>query len=339
MSVELRRLGASDLTISRVGLGTWAIGGGDWVLGWGPQDTRQSIATIRRAVERGINWIDTAAVFGLGRAEAVIAKALRQIPLRHRPLVFARGSLVWDELGNVSHDLTRQSIREQAEASLRRLQIDAIDLYQVGWPVWPDTSDRDAVSRDTGSIEEAWDAMAGLQREGKVRFIGLSKCGGEYLLPLQAIAPVASLTAPYSILRREMESHARASCGDGSLGIIACSTLGSGLLTGTMTPDRVASLPHNDWRQRHPFFHEMALTRAAAYVERLQIVAARHACAAAAIAVAWALRHPAVTAAVVGARRPDQIDQIVQAASIVLSPEEIAELTGAPVPAFVRRRG
>jgi aryl-alcohol dehydrogenase-like predicted oxidoreductase len=330
--VELRRLGASDLTISRIGLGTWAIGGGDWVLGWGPQETRQSIATIRRAVERGINWIDTAAVFGLGRAETVIARALRQIPRRHRPLVFARGSLVWDELGNVSHDLTRRSIREQAEASLQRLQIDAIDLYQVGWPVWPATSDR-----DTGSIEEAWDAMAGLQREGKVRFIGLAKCGGEHLVPLQAIAPVASLTVPYSLLRREMEGYTRASCLEG-VGIIACSTLGSGLLTGTMTPDRVASLPHNDWRQRHPFFHEMALTRAAAYVDRLQIVAARHACAAAAVAVAWALRHPAVTAAVVGARRPDQIDQIVQAASIDLSAEEVAELTGAPVPAFVRRQ-
>ena len=332
MGVELRRLGTSDLAISRIGLGTWAIGGGDWVLGWGPQDTRQSIATIRRAVEQGINWIDTAAVFGLGRAEAVIARAVRQIPLRHRPLIFTRGSLVWDELGNVSHDLTRQSIRAQAEASLRRLQIEAIDLYQVGWPVWPAASDR-----DTGSIEEAWDAMAGLQREGKVRFIGLSKCGGEQLLPLQAIAPVASLTVPYSLLRREMEGHARASCLDGSLGIIACSTLGSGLLTGTMTSDRVSSLPHNDWRQRHPFFHEMALTRAATYVERLRIVAARHGCATAAVAVAWALRHPAVTAAVVGARRPDQVDRIAQAASIDLSQEEMSELTGVPVPAFARR--
>ena len=334
MSVELRRLGTSDLTISRIGLGTWAIGGGDWVLGWGPQDTRQSIATIRRAVEHGINWIDTAAVFGLGRAETVIAKALRQIPLRHRPLIFARGSLVWDELGNVSHDLTRESIRAQAEASLRRLQIDTIDLYQLGWPAWPATTG----GHGPGSVAEAWEAMAALQREGKVRFIGISRCGAEHLVPLQAIAPVRSLTVPYSLLRREMEDLARASCLDRSVGIIACSTLGSGLLTGTMTSARVSSLPHNDWRQRHPFFQELALTQAATYVERLQMVAARHECAAAAVAVTWALRHPAVTAAVVGARRPDQVDQIVQAASIELSQEEIGELTETPMPAFVRRR-
>ena len=330
--MEHRSLGASNLSISRIGLGTWAIGGGDWVLGWGPQDTRQSIATIRRAVERGINWIDTAAVFGLGRAETVIAKALRDIPQAHRPLIFARGSLVWDELGNVSHDLRRESIRAQAEQSLRRLEADHIDLYQLGWPIWPTAPN----GSDPGSVEEAWDAMAGLQREGKVRFIGISKCGAEHLAPLQAIAPATSLMVPYSLLRREAEDRAR-SCRGGELGILACSTLGSGLLTGSMTSERVSSLPHNDWRRRHPFFQEMAVTHAASLVERLRSVGSRHNVSPIAIAIAWALRHPTVTAAVVGARRPEQVDEIVQAGSIELSPGDVSELTSAPVPVLARR--
>ncbi|HYN08310.1 MAG TPA: aldo/keto reductase [Vicinamibacterales bacterium] len=321
--MELRRLGASDLVISRIGLGTWAIGGGDWVLGWGPQDVRQSIATVRRAVELGINWIDTAAVFGLGHAETVIARALRAIPRNERPLLFARGSLVWDDLGNVSHDLRRASIRAQAEASLRRLDTDAIDLYQLGWPVWPAAPS----GSEPGSLEEAWETMADLQREGKVRFIGISKCGAEHLTSLQAIAPVTSLTVPYSLLRREMEDRARGACLTNGMGVVACSTLGSGLLTGTMTASRAASLPCNDWRRRHPFFHEIALTRAATYVERLRTVAARHACPTAAVAVAWALRHPAVTGAVVGARRAEQLDEIVQGASIQLVATDMAELS------------
>ena len=301
------------------------------MLGWGPQDTRQSIATIRRAVEQGINWIDTASVFGLGHAEKVVAKAMREIPQRHRPLLFARGSLVWDELGNVSHDLSRESIRAQAESSLRRLGTDSIDLYQLGWPAWP----AGPSGRDPGSVEEAWRAMADLQREGKVRFIGISKCGADHLAPLQAIASASSLTVPYSLLRREMEDRARG-CQQGTVGVIACSTLGSGLLTGTMTAARVSSLPCNDWRQRHPFFQEMALTRAASFVERLRVVAARHASSLPAVAIAWALRHPAVTAAVVGARRPEQVDEIVQAASIELSPDDLSELASAPVPVLAR---
>jgi aryl-alcohol dehydrogenase-like predicted oxidoreductase len=336
--MEHRRLGASDLVISRIGLGTWAIGGGDWVLGWGPQDMRQSIATIRRAVELGINWIDTAAVFGLGHAETVIARALRGIPQRDRPLLFTRGSLVWDELGNVSHDLRRESIRAQAEASLRRLGTDTIDLYQLGWPAWPASPS----GSDPGSVEEAWETMADLQREGKVRFIGISKCGAEHLTPIQAVAPVTSLTVPYSLLRREMEDRARSACLPSGMGIIACSTLGSGLLTGAMTAPRAASLPCNDWRRRHPFFHEMALTRALHYVDRLRTVAARHECPTAAVAVAWALRHPAVTAAVVGARRPDQVDEIVKAAAVQLTAEDTASLVRGdrvqPAPVAVRTR-
>lgn len=317
--MERTRLGNSDLTITKIGLGTWAIGGGDWVLGWGPQDDTESVATVRRALERGINWIDTAAVYGLGHAETVVARALREISRHERPYLFTKCSLVWDDLGNVSHNLSRQSIRAQAEASLRRLAADWIDLYQIGWPAWPSGPSADS----PGSLEEAWEEMAALQREGKVRWIGISNCGAGQLARLQSIAPVTSVGVPYSLLRREMEQRTQPYCLHGSIGVIACSTMGSGLLTGTMTSDRVGALPHNDWRRRHPFFHELALSRASRLVEGLRAVAARHGCTPGAAAIAWTLRHPRVTAAVVGARRPQQVDDIVQAASIRLSEADL----------------
>jgi aryl-alcohol dehydrogenase-like predicted oxidoreductase len=318
--VEQRRLGSSDLMISPIGLGTWAIGGGDWFLGWGPQDDWQSIATIRRAVRYGINWIDTAAVFGLGHAEKIIARAMRAIPKRDRPFIFTRCGLVWDDLGNVSHDLTAASIRSQAEASLRRLGVDCIDLFQIGWPVWPLAHQAGAV----GSVDEAWDAMASLQREGKARFIGVASCTGNKLDRLQTTARVTSVSVPYSLLRREVEPCLR-SATDQDVAVIACSTLASGLLTGTMTPDRV--LPFNDWRRRHAFVQELALTRAATFVERLRSVGERHRVAPAAVAVAWALRHPAITAAVVGARKLEQIDELACAVSCPLTDEDAVELT------------
>jgi len=307
--------------VTPIGLGTWAIGGGDWFLGWGPQDDWQSIATIRRAVRHGVNWIDTAAVFGLGHAEKIIARALRAIPGRDRPYIFTRCGLVWDDLGNVSHNLTPESIRAQAEASLRRLDVDCIDLYQIGWPVWPTVYP----AGTSGSVEEAWDVMASLQREGKVRFIGIASCTGSKLDQLQTTAPVTSVSVPYSLLRRELEQCLRPPSTSHNVGIIACSTLASGLLTGTMTPDR--ALPYNDWRRRHAFVQELALTRASVFVERLRAVAQRYELAPAAVAVAWALRHPAVTAAVVGARKPDQVDEIVRAASCPLTSEDALELT------------
>jgi aryl-alcohol dehydrogenase-like predicted oxidoreductase len=323
--VELRRLGASDLQITSIGLGTWAIGGGDWFLGWGPQDDDQSVATIRRAVESGINWIDTAAVFGLGHAERVVAKALRVFKGRNRPYIFTRCGLVWDDLGNVGHDLGRESIRLQVEASLRRLGADVIDLYQIGWPVWPVKPS--GAAPPPASPEEAWEAMAELQRQGKVRFIGISNCVGSQLARLERIAPVTSLSMPYSLLRREVEERADPSCIKSSIGLLVCSTLGSGLLTGDMTAGRVISLPHNDWRRRHPFFQEIALTRAATLVNRLRIVADRHGISPAAVATAWTLRHPRVTAAIVGARRPNQIADMIEAASCRLSAQDLAVLT------------
>jgi aryl-alcohol dehydrogenase-like predicted oxidoreductase len=323
--VELRRLGASDLQITPIGLGTWAIGGGDWFLGWGPQDDDQSVATIRRAVASGINWIDTAAVFGLGHAERVVAKALRVFRGPDRPYVFTRCGLVWDDLGNVGHDLGRESIRLQAEASLRRLGAEVIDLYQIGWPVWPVKPS--GTAPPPASLEETWNAMAELQRQGKVRFIGISNCAGSLLDRLERIAPVTSLSMPYSLLRREAEDRADPSCMKHDIGLLVCSTLGSGLLTGDMTATRVMSLPHNDWRRRHPFFQEIALTRAATLVNRLRVVADRHHLTPAAVATAWTLRHPRVTAAIVGARRPQQIADVLQAASSRLSAQDFAMLT------------
>jgi len=322
--VERGRLGNSDLRVTPIGLGTWAIGGGDWILGWGPQHDAQSLATIRRALESGINWIDTAAVYGLGHAETVVAKALREVSGRERPYLFSKCGLVWDELGNVSHNLSSRSIRSQAEASLQRLRTDCIDLYQIGWAVWPNGPSHQA----PGSIEEAWETMAALQQEGKVRFIGISNCGGGPLARLQGIAPVTSVGVPYSLVRREMEHRSQPCCQSASMGVIAYSTLGYGLLTGTMTPERVGSLPCNDWRRRHPFFRELALMRASTLVERLRRVAARHSLTPTAIAIAWTLRHPGVTAAVVGARRPQQVDDIVQAAACQLSEADLTELEG-----------
>jgi aryl-alcohol dehydrogenase-like predicted oxidoreductase len=218
--------------------------------------------------------------------------------------------------------LSRRSIRTQAEASLRRLRVDCIDLYQIGWPVWPTGPS----AHSTGSLDEAWEEMAALQREGKVRHLGISSRGAGQLERLHRIAPVTSVGAPYSLLRREVEQCAQPHCGNSSLGVIACSTMGSGLLTGTMTPERIGALPCNDWRRRHPFFQELALSRASRFVERLRVIANRHDCTPGAAAIAWTLRYPRVTAAVVGARRPGQVDDIVQAASIRLSDRDIEEL-------------
>ena len=310
--MERRTLGVSDLMITPIGLGTWAIGGGDWFLGWGPQDVRDSVATIKRAVAVGVNWIDTAAVFGLGHAERVIARALRPVPRNERPYIFTRCGLVWDDLGNVSHDLSAASIRELAESSLTRLNTDAIDLFQLGWPQSP------MPQPGPGSLDEAWEAMAALKQEGKVRHIGIASCIGTNLFRLHDAAPVTSLTAPYSVLRREVEHRALPFCESNHIGFLACSTLASGLLTGKMTGSRVASLPCNDWRRRHPFFKEVATTVGCTNtglhaVEQLQQRAEREGKTPAQLAVGFALRHRAVTGAIVGARRPQQIEEIVAA--------------------------
>jgi aryl-alcohol dehydrogenase-like predicted oxidoreductase len=320
--VDRRTLGHSDLTITSIGLGTWAIGGGDWVLGWGPQKDADSVTTIRRAVELGINWIETAAVYGLGHSETLIARALREIPQRERPHVFTMCSLVWDELGNVAHSLEPRSIRREAEASLRRLDIDTIDLYQIGWPIWP----KSPPGHDPGSLEAAWDTMASLKREGKVRFIGVSNCDRHQLTRLQRIAPVTSLQTRYSLLSRDVEDRTLPFCQDRRLGVLACSPMHSGLLTGTMTPERVKALPHNDWRRRSPDFQEPFLSCALRVNDRLRAVAGRYARTPGEVAIAWTLRHPAVTAVVVGARRPDQVDTMIGATTLRLATTEIESL-------------
>jgi aryl-alcohol dehydrogenase-like predicted oxidoreductase len=320
--VERRRLGNSDLAITPIGFGTWAIGGGDWIFGWGPQDDAQSLAALRRGIDRGINWIDTAAVYGLGRSERIVARALRDLPRHERPYVFTKCSLVWDELGNVSHSLRPQSIRREVEASLRRLEVDCIDLYQIDWPIWPSSPS----GHDPGSLEEAWATMAALRREGKVRFIGVSNCDATQLALIHPIAPVTSLQPPYSLLRREIEQRTLPFCEKHNIGVIVYSPMQSGLLTGKMTRERITLLPHNDWRRWNPAFQEPVLTRALQLVERLHAVAARYARTPGEIAIAWTLHNPAVTAAIVGARRPQQVDEIVGAASLRLSRTEIGEL-------------
>jgi len=329
--MERRLLGNSTLAISPVGLGAWAIGGSDWRLGWGPQPDGASMATIRRALDRGINWIDTAAVYGLGRSETIIARTLRDVPVADRPYIFTKGSLVWDELGNVSCSFRRASIRRQAEASLRRLDVDAIDLYQIDLPCklspW---------QCEGGSLEEAWGTLADLQREGKVRFLGLAHAGAAQLSRLRHIAPVTSLQTSYSLLHRDPEASVLPYCRHHGIGVLASSPMASGLLTGTMTPDRLRRLPHNDWRRESLAFQEAALVTAPRFVERLRLVGAARGAMPGAVAVAWTLHHGAVTAAVAGARRPDQIDEVAAAMSLQLTADEIDDLSFAEV--TVRRR-
>jgi aryl-alcohol dehydrogenase-like predicted oxidoreductase len=320
--VTRRRLGTSELIITTLGLGTWAIGGGDWILGWGPQNDADSIATIRRAVESGINWLDTAGVYGLGRAETVIGRALHDLYRAERPYIFTTCGLTWDELGNVVHDLRPESIRRQAEASLRRLDVDCIDLYQLGWPTWPESS----APRREEELEDAWDTLNSLQREGKVRFIGASNCDDARLARLQQIAPVTSLQAPYSLLQREIEDRTLPFCVHQDIGVIAYSPMQSGLLSGAMTPDRIDLLPHNDWRRWNTRFQEPMLSRALELVNRLRRVGDQYARSPGEVAIAWTLRHRAVTAAIVGARRARQVDELVGAAAFTLDANDINEL-------------
>jgi aryl-alcohol dehydrogenase-like predicted oxidoreductase len=319
--MQRRTLGNSTLDITTIGLGAWAIGG-EWRFGWGPQDDAESIATIRRAVERGINWIDTAPAYGLGHSETVVGRALREIPPGDRPYVFTKCSLVWDEHGNVTHSLRPQSIRKEVEGSLRRLETERIDLYQIHWPLWPGAQE----AYDPGSLEDAWDTLAALRREGKLAHIGASNFDEDQLGRVQKIEQPASLQPPYSLLRREVEERLLPFCRKHGIGVIPYSPMQSGLLTGKMTRERIASLPEGDWRRGSRFFQEPMLTRALALVERLRDIGARHGRSPGEVAIAWTLHHPAITAAIVGARRPDQVDEIIGAGTLRLSDEEASDL-------------
>ena len=318
--MEKKRLGNTDLEITRIGLGAWAMGGGEWIFGWGPQKDDESIAAIRHAVELGINWIDTAAVYGLGHSEEVVARALADIPRRERPLVFTKCSMVWDEKGNVSHSLKRDSIRREMEASLRRLRVETIDLYQAHWPGFPAGS-------ESPDLEEGWRTLAELKQEGKARFIGASNFNVGQLEKAGRIAAVDSLQPPYSMLARGIETEILGYCAAHDIGVIVYSPMHAGLLSGTMTHERVASLPKNDWRVKfNAEFQEPRLTRNLEVVEKLRTVGAKHGRSTGEVAIAWTLRLSAVTAAIVGARRPSQVDGFIGAAEFRLSGSDIAEI-------------
>jgi aryl-alcohol dehydrogenase-like predicted oxidoreductase len=314
--MHTRRLGDSDLDITPLGFGAWAIGGGDWAFGWGAQDDRDSIAAIREALDLGVNWIDTAPVYGLGRSEEVVAKALEGVP--RRPFVFTKCGRVWDEQREIGKRLKADSIRAECEASLRRLRVDCIDLLQIHWPE-PDED-----------VEEAWAACARLQGEGKVRWIGVSNFSVAQLERVRRIAPVTSLQPPYSLLRRDIEPEILPWCAAHGVGVLAYSPLASGLLTGAWTQARHAALPDDDWRKaKNPLFQEPRFSRNLGMVEVLRGIAAAHRVAPGAVALAWVLVNPAVTAAIVGARRPGQFADHVAAAALQLTEAERAAIEGA----------
>ncbi len=312
--MELRKLGNSDLHITPIGFGAWAIGGSGWQFGWGAQDDTESIQAIVRALELGINWIDTAAVYGLGHSEELVARALDAWSGRP-PYVFTKCGMVWNEQREINYSLRATSLRQECENSLRRLRVDVIDLYQTHWP-----------ADDLAETEEGWNTLAALQKEGKVRWIGVSNFSLEELKMAQSIARVTSLQPPYSLIKREVEPELLPYCQEQGIGVIVYSPMGSGLLTGAMTRQRVAALPKDDWRSRNPEFQEPKLSGNLALVERLRRIAARHGCSPAEGAIAWTLRNPAVTAAIVGARSARQVEGTVGAADFRLTPAEMAEL-------------
>jgi aryl-alcohol dehydrogenase-like predicted oxidoreductase len=310
--MKTKQLGNSDLLITPIGFGAWAIGGSGWEFAWGAQDDSDSISAIHEALDAGVNWIDTAAVYGLGHSEDIVARALGY--RKNRPYVFTKCSMVWDERREIGHRLKADSIRRECVASLRRLRVEAIDLYQVHWP----DPDED--------LEEGWATMAALQKEGKVRHIGVSNFNVEQLRRAQAIAPITSLQPRYSLLHREVEAEILPFCARENIGVIAYSPMASGLLTGAMTRERIAALPADDWRKRHPDFQEPQLSRNLRLVSLLRGIGKRRGYTPAEVAVAWVLHHPAVTGAIVGARRPGQVRGVVGAAELRLSPREIAEV-------------
>jgi aryl-alcohol dehydrogenase-like predicted oxidoreductase len=314
--VANKRLGNSDMTLTPVGIGAWAIGGSGYAFGWAGSDDADSIATIHAGLDAGINWIDTAAVYGLGHSEEIVAKALEGV--LDRPYVFTKCERVWNEKGEVGKCLKRDSIREECEASLRRLKVDTIDLYQIHWPE-PDED-----------VEEGWGAVAELQREGKVRWIGVSNFNVTQLERAQKIAPVTSLQPPYSLIRRDVEAEILPFCLQHSIGVIVYSPMASGLLTGKMSKERAQCMGADDWRSRSPQFQEPALSRNLEIAARLSDIAARHGRTAGEAAIAWTLHNPAVTAAIVGVRRPEQVEGVKGALEFRLTDEEVRELERVP---------
>jgi aryl-alcohol dehydrogenase-like predicted oxidoreductase len=319
-SLPLRQLGRTDMQITRVGFGSWAVGG-DWAVGWGSQDDRDSVAAIRHAVARGINWIDTAAIYGLGHSEEIVAAALAGIPQSERPYVFTKCGLVPDPANRNAAPkqwASSPSLRREIEASLRRLRVERIDLYQMHWP-----------AEDGTPIEEYWQTLLDLKREGKVGAVGLSNHNIDQLAAAEALGHVDTLQPPFSAIKRGVAAAELPWCEAHGTGVIVYSPMQAGLLSGAFSLERAAALPANDWRSRNADFQGEALKRNLTIAETMGVVAERHRTSVAAVAVAWTLSWPGVTGAIVGARRPGQVDGWLDAASLTLTQSDMAEIAAA----------
>jgi aryl-alcohol dehydrogenase-like predicted oxidoreductase len=307
-----KRLGNSDMDLSPIGVGAWAMGGGGWAFGWGPQDDEQSIEAIHAALAHGVNWIDTAAVYGLGHSEEVVAKALEG--RSNKPYVFTKCERTWNEKGEIRGALKADSVRQECENSLRRLKVDTIDLYQIHWP------------EPVEDVEEGWSALAKLREQGKVRWIGVSNFKAPQMEWCGAIAPVTSLQPPYSAISPEVDKEILPYCLEHNIGVIVYSPMKSGLLSGTMTRERVANFPSDDFRRRAVAFQEPNLTRNLQLADRMKEIGLRHGRSAGEVAIAWTLHHAAVTAAIVGMRSAEQAAGVMGALEFRLTEEELAEI-------------
>jgi aryl-alcohol dehydrogenase-like predicted oxidoreductase len=310
--MKTRKLGWTELHLTTIGLGTWAMGGGDWAYSWGPQDDAESRRAIDRALDLGVNWLDTAAAYGLGHAEGVIGRALKG--RSQRPIIATKCGLIWDDQKQITPRLRKASVRAEVEASLRRLQVDTIDLYQIHWP-WP-----------AEEIEEGWSAVAEAVREGKVRYAGVSNFSVAQIKLVQVIHPVASLQPPYSLLVPGVEKEVLPYCASQNIGVVVYSPLQKGLLTGKVTPQRVAQFPPDDHRRNDQQFQEPRLSANLELAAALQRLAATHGHTVAHLALSWVLRRPEVTSAIVGARAPAQIEEVVGGADWALSAEDLAAI-------------
>ena len=310
---SLRTLGNSDLQLTPIGFGAWAIGGGNWEFAWGPQDDDESISAIHRALEVGINWIDTAAIYGLGHSEEIVGKAVKSWS-GAKPLVFTKCSMRWHADRSIYRSLKAASVIEEVENSLRRLGTDTIDLYQIHWP------------NPEEEIEEGWEALARLKQQGKLRWLGVSNFSVAQMERAEKIAPITSLQPPYSMLRRAIEADVLPHAQKQGIGVINYSPMVSGLLTGAMTAERAAALPADDWRRRAVEFNEPRLSKNLRLVELLREIGGGHGVAPGVVAVAWTLRHPAITAAIVGGRSGKQVEGLASALEFRLSDDEFVRI-------------
>jgi aryl-alcohol dehydrogenase-like predicted oxidoreductase len=307
--MKINQLGTSDMWLTPIGFGSWAVGGGDWAMSWGPQDDNASIAAIHKAIALGVNWIDTAAVYGLGHSEEIVGKAVKESHVK--PFIFTKCGMVWNDKGEIKRTLLE--IRRECEDSLRRLQVEVIDLYQIHWPV-------------DDELEDAWTTMIDLQHEGKVRHIGVSNFSPAQMERCFDIAHITSLQPPYSLLNRGVEAETLPYCMDHGIGVINYAPMHSGLLTGAMTKERVANLPPDDFRRNAKNYQEPLLTRNLTIADLLKEIGARHRVSAGVIAIAWTLANPAITAAIVGGRNPEQVEGVWPAAKFRLSKDEQQEI-------------